>query len=616
MKKLLALVLAVATVLCMAPAFAISAAEPTAPKITLDGKLDDWAGLHTIKGTREKESYTFYGVMTAKGLYVAVDAYTVGFDAHADGDWWQSPNLEFFVGSYANDRNQRWVSLTDKDGGCRKEGNVTDAVASFETVEGDAPNHFIIEAFISSEQLDPIWINSDGSMKVGMACDTDNAAGGGYVRPDGTNERNNRAVVAPTGVYTHAEYAPANGVINATYYKAPNTVGYISDGRLVEDNRSARVGYENLKQFDGTIEKLLEGSLLTTTEKVTEVKPGNSDWYIYKWTGKMTAKEAGTYTLIARKIDNGFVMKVDGDKVFEYWGASHWFDGGNDRLVSDEGTFTLTAGQTVDVEIYFLELEGGDALEVFATTTPDDTNSGKNMNEAFTFDLTKEYYTTNRGAWGNELVGRGTGHNGSQCVEENFKFDESIDMLLKVMTKGESTKVLSFADAVINEDSYLVKYTGWLVPDESGAYTFGAYNMDNCFYLEIGGKTAYEFWSGFSWNDGAWGNDEEKQTYKHGNTYTESVTLEADKAYPFTAYFLETDGGQLLDLNCSINDGDKVAVDSAFTFYTQDPTPPATNDPSTPVKPAPTGDVLVLASSLAVLSLAAVVVSKKRRISK
>ena len=330
----------------------------------------------------------------------------------------------------------------------------------------------------------------------------------------------------------------------------------------------------------------------------------------------MTAKEAGTYTLIARKIDNGFVMKVDGDKVFEYWGASHWFDGGNDRLVSDEGTFTLTAGQTVDVEIYFLELDGGDALEVFATTTPDDTHSGKNMNEAFTFDLTKEYYTTNRGAWGNELVGRGTGHNGSQCVEENFKFDESIDMLLKVMTKGESTKVLSFADAVINEDSYLVKYTGWLVPDESGAYTFGAYNMDNCFYLEIGGKTAYEFWSGFSWNDGAWGNDEEKQTYKHGNTYTESVTLEADKAYPFTAYFLETDGGQLLDLNCSINDGDKVAVDSAFTFYTQDPTPPATNDPSTPVKPAPTGDVLVLASSLAVLSLAAVVVSKKRRISK
>ena len=267
------MVLAVATVLCIAPAFAISAAEPTAPKITLDGKLDDWAGLHTIKGTREKESYTFYGVMTAKGLYVAVDAYTVGFDAHADGDWWQSPNLEFFVGSYANDRNQRWVSLTDKDGGCRKEGNVTDAVASFETVEGDAPNHFIIEAFISSEQLDPIWINSDGSMKVGMACDTDNAAGGGYVRPDGTNERNNRAVVAPTGVYTHAEYAPANGVINATYYKAPNTVGYISDGRLVEDNRSARVGYENLKQFDGTIEKLLEGSLLTTTEKVTEVKP-------------------------------------------------------------------------------------------------------------------------------------------------------------------------------------------------------------------------------------------------------------------------------------------------------------------------------------------------------
>jgi hypothetical protein len=653
MKKLLATVLAAATVLCMAPAFAVSAEEP-APKITLDGKLDDWAGLHTIKATREKESYTFYGVMNDDGLYVAVDAYTVGFGAKNDGNWWDCTNLEFFLGSYANDRNQRWVSCAGTDGTFRKEGNVSDAAVAYETVEGEATNHTIIEAFIAKDKLDPIWINSDGSMKVGMAFDTDNFPGGGYVRPDDTNERNNRAVVAPTGVYTHAEYVKTNGLINATYYKAPSTVGYIGNDRLVEDNRSARVGYENLKQFDGTIEKLLEGSLLTTTTKTTDVKAGGSDWYIYKWTGTMTAKEAGTYTLIARKIDNGFVMKVDGDKVFEYWGASHWFDGGNDRLVSDEGSFTLAAGQTVDVEIYFLELDGGDALEVFATTTPDDTNSGKNMNEAFTFDLTREYYTTNRGAWGNELVGRGTGHNGAQCVEENFKFDESIDMLLKVMTKGEPTAALSFADAVINEDSYMVEYTGYMVPDESGKYTFGAYNMDNCFYLEIGGKTAYEFWSGFSWNDGSWGNDEEKKTFTHGNTYIESVELEAGKAYPFTAYFLETDGGQLLDLNCSINDGGKVAVDSAFSFYTECPhantevtgkkdatetdkgytgdtvckdcgktvetgkdipatgsgvTPPPTQD-----TPAPTGDAMVVAVALAVLALGAVVVSKKRRI--
>lgn len=562
MKKLLTILLTLSMLVSIVPAFAVSAAEE-APEITLDGKLDDWAGLHTLSATRDSERYTYYGVMTEDGLYVAVDAYTVGFDAKGDGNWWDSPNLEFFLGTYVNDWNQRWVSLTNKDGGSRKQERVTSSAASYEAVEGGAPNHFVIEAFIAKDQLDAHWINSDGSMRVGMAVDTNNSAGGGYVKPAGTNERNNRTVVSSTGVYTHDEYVKDNGVITATYYRAPG---------VVEDYRDAYVGYNNMKQFDyATQEGQLRTYILEGTEQVTSVGAGNADWYIYKWTGTMTAKEAGTYTLIARKIDNGFVMKVDGDKVFEYWGAAHWFDGANDRLVSDEGSFTLAADQTVDVEIYFLELDGGDAMEIFATTNPADTNSGKNINEAFTFDLTKETYKIDKNRWSNDAAIRGTGHNGAQCVEENFNFEETIDKFLNGYTKEHTTTVLSFADAITDNDSYLVEYTGWLVPDQSGAYTFGAYNVDNCFYLEIDGKTAYEFWSGYTWNDNSWGNDEEKLTYKHGNTYINSVDLEAGRAYEFTAYFLETDGGQLLDLNCSIDGGDKIPVDSAFTFSTECP---------------------------------------------
>lgn len=621
MKKIITTLLALAMVVGLVPAFAVSAAE-AAPEITLDGNVSEWAGLDTIVTTLDSGAkYTFYGVVNEAGLYIAVDAYTTGYDITTTdnpGDWWKNPNLEFFLGSYANDRNQRWVSLTNKEGDYMKHGEVTDAAASYEAVEGNAPNHFVIEAFIAADKLDPIWINSDGSMRVGMACDTDNSGDkGAYVRPAGTNERNNRAVVAPTGIYTHDEYAKENGVINATYYRAPG---------VTENYRGAYVGYDNMKQFDyATQEGQLRTYILEGTEKVTSVGAGNADWYIYKWTGTMTAKEAGTYTLIARKIDNGFVMKVDGDKVFEYWGASHWFDGANDRLVSDEGTFTLTADQTVDVEIYFLELDGGDAMEIFATTTPEDTNSGSNINDAFTFDLTRETYKIDKNRWSNDAAIRGTGHNGSQCEEENFNYEETIDKFLTSYTKDYTTTVLSFADAITDNDSYLVEYTGWLVPDESGAYTFGAYNVDNCFYLEIDGKTAYEFWSGYTWNDGAWGNDEEKQIYKHGNTYTESVELEAGKAYPFKAYFLETDGGQLLDLNCTINDGGRVAVDSAFSFYTSDPTPaPDTNEPTTntpdttePETNVPkTGDAVVysVVAAVAVLALGAVVVSKKRRI--
>lgn len=596
MKKTIATLLTAATVLTMAPAFAVSAAET--PDITLDGSVAEWKDVDTIVTKNGDETYTYYGIVTEDGLYVAVDAYTVGFDAHSDGNWWDSPNLEYFVGPFTGDQNQRWVSFTDKDGGFRKEGNVTDAAVSYESVSdhGKATNHFVAEAFIARNQLDDGWFYADGSIRVGMAVDTNNSEGGGYIRPTNTNERNNRCLVTSEGVYACSE----TGNITATYYKSP-TVDY--PVVIGEDSYGASCSFDNNKKFDASIETMLNGSVLVSTEEnVTEVKAGNEDWYIYKWTGTMTASEAGTYTLIGRKIDNGFAMFVDGKKVYEYWGASHWFDGSNDRLVSDNGSFTLEANKPVNVEIYFLELGGGDALEIFATTTPDDTNSGKNINEAFTFNLTKEFYLSNKGKIGNELVERGTGDNGAQCVEENFKFDESIDTLMEFLVKGETKKVATLEAALIGDDCYVIKYTGWLVPEVSGSYTFGAYDVDNGFMLEIGGKRAYEMWAGYSWNTG------ERDGRPHGNTYIESIDLEAGKAYPFVAYFLETNGDEVLNMNCSVDGGDKMSLNHAFVFYSSDPT--ATPDP------APTGDALVysVVAATAVLSLGAVVVSKKRKI--
>ncbi|MBQ8381967.1 MAG: hypothetical protein IJX47_02045 [Clostridia bacterium] len=605
MKKLLATILAASTVLCMAPAFAVSAAE--APAITLDGDVSEWEGLDTIVTTLDSGAkYTYYGVVNEEGLYVAVDAYTTGFDASAEGDWWNSPNLEFFVGPYTGDQNQRWVSCTNKEGGWRKEGNVTDAAVTYEAVEGDVSNHFVIEAYIARAQLEDGWFYADGSIRVGMAVDTNNSPDGkgAYITPAGTHERNNRTLVTSTGVYACSE----TGNISATYYKAP-TVDY--PATIGEDSYEARCSFDGNEKFDATIETLINGSLLMSEEKVTSVSVTNNfgNWYIFKWTGTMTAKEAGEYTLIGRKIDNGFTMFVDGVKVYEYWGASHWFDGADDRLVSNDAKFTLAANETVDVEIYFLELGGGDALEIYATTTPDDTNSGKNINEAFTFDLTKQHYSTDKGKWANDLVGRGTGGNGSQCIEENFKFDSSINKLLEAMVKGDTKNVATLEAALISEDGYVVEYSGWLVPEVTGEYTFGAYDVDNGFMMEIGGERVYEMWAGYSWNDG------EQDGRAHGNTYTETVTLEAGKAYPFKAYFLETDGGQVLNMNCSVDGGDKMSLNHAFVFYAEDPTATPDTNPGTDT-PAKTGDAMVysVVAAVAVLSLGAVVVSKKRRI--
>ena len=149
--------------------------------------------------------------MTEDGLYVACDAYVAAFQASESGNWWDSPNLEYFVGPFTGDQNQRWVSCTNKEGGFRKEGNVTEAFVKYEAVQGSVTNHVIIESFIAKGQLDPNWFYSDGSIRVGMAFDTNNAQGGGYVVPTGTHERNNRTHVTAKGVYAMGDFFADDG---------------------------------------------------------------------------------------------------------------------------------------------------------------------------------------------------------------------------------------------------------------------------------------------------------------------------------------------------------------------------------------------------------------------
>ncbi|MBQ7354912.1 MAG: hypothetical protein IJW62_05265 [Clostridia bacterium] len=198
MKRVVTMLLVISMIACMMPMFAISASA-AAPEITLDGDLSDWEGLATIESVNNNEKFTFYGVVTEEGLYVAADAYTVGFDP-GTGNWWDAPNLEFFVGPFTGDENQRWVSFTNKEGGFVKENNVTSAAVSYETVEGAVTNHAIVEAFIARNQLEDGWFYADGSIRVGMAFDTNNSAGGSYIRPTDTTERDRRALVTADGV--------------------------------------------------------------------------------------------------------------------------------------------------------------------------------------------------------------------------------------------------------------------------------------------------------------------------------------------------------------------------------------------------------------------------------
>lgn len=636
MKKFLTVLLTFAMLIAMVPSFAVSA---EAPEITVDGKSDDWAGLATLSTNLDSGAkYTFYGVLNEKGLYVAVEAYTTGFD-FTNPDWWMNPNLEFFVGPRPGDSNQRWVSVTNKEGGFIKHGDVTEAAVSYESVEGVAPHHFVIEAFIEQAKLNESWFNADGSIRVGMACDTNNSPDGkgAYVRPADTHERTDRCVVNETGVYAPSDI----GGINATYYTTPWGEAYwatIGKTNNADDEPSA--DFVNKDKFEETIDRLLADSLLVSVETgVKGIAPQwGADECLVKWTGTITAPETANWTIVGYNINNCFAMKVNGKLVYEYWGCNYALV--NTHLPSDV-SFEAKAGEPVEVEMYYLEMGGAEDCGIMVKT---ENGEPKYLDQTFDLNLTKELYYSKcykAAAWADDAAIRGTG-NGGQCEEANFHFDETFERLTSQMVKGEPRKVASF-DAYLASDAYIVEYTGWMVPKISGEYTFGAFAVDNGFTMDIGDQRVYEFWAGHAWNDIG------------GNTYPESIKLEAGKAYPFKAYFLETGGGEVMQLNCSVDGGSKYDVSHLFSYYTEcphanvdvtgakeatetepgytgdkvckdcgatvekgkeipatGPAAPDTNEPSTEVPP--TGDLLISMIAVAMIGAVAVFALKKKRV--
>lgn len=345
--------------------------------------------------------------------------------------------------------------------------------------------------------------------------------------------------------------------INSTVYYVP---GYLE---IIKGGQGETASFEDNTHFDDTIEDLLATSYLIEESAATSISihPDTDpykNWFIQKWTGTMTPKASGEVTLIGRKIDNGFVMIVNDVKVYEYWG-NHYFDDAEHRLAYDT-SFTVEAGQEYEVEIYYMEQDGGNALEIYATTTPDDLNSGAPINDVADFDLTMQRYVIgdNVGKF-NELVGIGQqdGDGQGQCIEANWKHDASIEKILAKAWEGESKVVASFNEAIIGKECYVIRYDGYIEPKVSGTYVFGATKVDNGFYLNIDGTVAYEFWAGSVWND------------KGGNTYPTGIELEAGVKYPFTADFLETNGGEGLELVASIDGGEAASINELFNFYTE-----------------------------------------------
>ncbi len=356
----------------------------------------------------------------------------------------------------------------------------------------------------------------------------------------------------------------AESTANATYYTWRRYSEIIG-----EDFRGETCDYTaaNLKKFDSTIDKMLASSVLwEELDNVTSFNTSTNgaafpdhDDYLVKWTGKMTAEKAGTFTVLGEWLDNNVVMKVDGVKVFEYWGASHWWYGPDKYCFkSGDPSFTVKAGETVDVEIYFAELDGGQRLEL--VVSEDDGETKKSFSDAgLTFNLKQQIYYNSY----YNLIPFADNNGGAGCltIDQNFKYAEGSAVIKKIFEKTGSavitgakdngTTVSSPIDNIKNNidrgDDYYIEYDGWLSVKQSGTYYFGTTKLDNGFYFEIDGQRVYEVFARDSWNDSP-------NFYKTGDpAQFKGIKLEAGKVYPFKSAFLEFGGGEGLNVVCMID---------------------------------------------------------------
>lgn len=417
------------------------------------------------------------------------------------------------------------------------------------------------------------------------------------------------------GITAEENEEPTLG-LNADFYVIPGIRNHDGAYKGIIGTRSGDYeycGYDDTQDFDKYIAQLMKVSANgndTISEDMNVFPPykdGNRqlpglDGYMIQWTGTVTATTSGTYYLVGHELDNGFVAFVkqgeEMKKVYEYWAAYHWFDGaGEYALYSNKGGFTLEAGVPTEVELWYLETGGGEALNVGVSTSPD---SGATTFEAagLTFDVEGICWRTNVDADRNEahdviknILGAGVTAEGNPATDNNdclasmdgnHLFDESYEAIFGEMISIGSAVIPNFETDALKTirqygaygwadlDDCLIEVDGYFTVSEGkgGVYQFGTRNVDNCLMVEVeidGVWTrVYEFWAKNIWND-------RSDTYYQVEGEDVTVTLEEGKSYGIRAYFLEINGGNPIETIVKI-DGERQKFVDVVTFTTTKPT--------------------------------------------
>ena len=359
--------------------------------------------------------------------------------------------------------------------------------------------------------------------------------------------------------------------------------------------KGARAEYDDCQKFDQSIDQLLKISKeMGSAQGLTGITPHDAgakdDGYLIKWTGTITAETSGTYYFVGNKVDNGIVIKVDGKKVYEYWASNHWFDADGINLYTNLGGFELTAGKATDIEIWYLETDGGEALQMSISTSPD-SGATDFASAGITLALDATWYQNNVLTYqeGHDIINgilpagvnaEGTpvtdleGGESNGCPADNpanHNYASTIDRLKEKMYSIGTVVVPNFFSESFSYgakfghdyDDFLIEYNGYITPAVSGEYLFGTKKVDNCLFVEItdpdtgDNVTIYEFWASKIWNDNS-------TTY-----YDTPVELEAGKSYKIHATFLEINGGEGVEPIVKIDGVETEFAATGLTFTTE-----------------------------------------------
>ena len=439
MKKTFSIILVLAMIACMIPAFVISSSAD-APTITVDGKLDDWAGLDSVKAeTADERNVTFYAVKTADGLYLAADAYHGVYKTTDFGTWFENTNFEIFVknAGATTGQEQYFISahnkasmtepaIADKKGGdlCVDEG----AMLTEEVTDGGAVHyHTTAEMFIAKEHL-PADVYGLPEITVGMAWKTVGDEANMYGRNnenwwyfrDATpnparkfvvNEQGVRYIANSTGVQQAGDYSGAWTVADGVYTNTTRATGS-TDGNsfatYVLGNAKCVDFTTKVNLSDGKEYAIMVGMTDVNGDKILDecrdayylidLKDGDNgrigiEKNLANW-GGWAAETADNAMPKDRDVEvrvtkDGANIKfyVDGTQVIDYTDNEYPLQGAGYGFAikpSDGAVFTLVADDSADPAD---PTETGEPTETDEPADPTDTNEPADPTNAQTGDL-------------------------------------------------------------------------------------------------------------------------------------------------------------------------------------------------------------------------------------